>query len=69
MRSLYDALPEEQRGLWFETADELATKVGRLIDSGDVVLVKGSKGSYIARVVDAIRKLGARVPYTPEAEG
>jgi UDP-N-acetylmuramoyl-tripeptide--D-alanyl-D-alanine ligase len=67
MRALYDALPEEQRGLWFETADELASRAGRLIDSGDVVLVKGSKGSYIARVVDAIRKLGQRA--ATEQEG
>jgi UDP-N-acetylmuramoyl-tripeptide--D-alanyl-D-alanine ligase len=68
MRALYDALPEEKRGLWCETADELAARAGRLIDAGDVVLVKGSKGSYIARVVDAIRKLGHRAA-TSEAEG
>ena len=67
IRALYDALPEDQRGLWFATADELAIGVGRLIDSGDVVLVKGSKGSYIARVVDAIRKLGPRA--ATEQEG
>ena len=67
MRALYDALPEEQRGRWVATADELATGVGRLIDSGDVVLVKGSKGSYIARVVDAIRKLGPRAPAADQA--
>ena len=67
MRALYDALPEDQRGLWSATADEFATGVGRLIDSGDVVLVKGSKGSYIARVVDAIRKLG-RQATGPEQE-
>ena len=72
MRALYDALPEEKRGLWFATADELAAMAGRLIDSGDVVLVKGSKGSYIARVVDAIRKLGhraAQIEPGTEAEG
>ncbi len=72
MRALYDTLPEDQRGVWCATADELATRVGRLIDSGDVVLVKGSKGSYIARVVDAIRKLGhraAQIEPGTEAEG
>lgn len=58
MRHLYDALPEGQRGLWSETAPELATRVSRLVDAGDVVLVKGSKGSKISLVVDAIRKLG-----------
>jgi len=31
-----------------------------MIDAGDVVLVKGSKGSKVSLVVDAIRKLGHR---------
>ena len=32
--------------------------VHRLIDAGDVILVKGSLGSKVSLVVDAIRKLG-----------
>ncbi|MGJ8610490.1 MAG: UDP-N-acetylmuramoyl-tripeptide--D-alanyl-D-alanine ligase [Octadecabacter sp.] len=58
MRHLYDALPDGQRGAWAETAAELAAQVSGLVDAGDVVLVKGSKGSKVAVVVDAIRKLG-----------
>lgn len=60
MRALYAALPEGRRGDWAETAEDLAAHPARLVDAGDVVLVKGSKGSRIARVVDAIRKLGHR---------
>ena len=60
MRALYDALPDEKRGQWAETADDLAGNPSRLVDAGDVVLVKGSKGSLVSRVVDAIRKLGHR---------
>ena len=60
MQALYRILPEAQRGLWTATAPELAEIAGRLIDSGDVVLVKGSKGSKVSLVVDAIRKLGQR---------
>ena len=58
MRHLYDALPDAQRGDWAETAQELATNASQLVDAGDVVLVKGSKGSKVSLVVDAIRKLG-----------
>ena len=47
MRHLYDALPEEQRGQWARSADALTCKVASLIDAGDVVLVKGSKGSKV----------------------
>jgi UDP-N-acetylmuramoyl-tripeptide--D-alanyl-D-alanine ligase len=58
MKSLWDAVPETQRGLWVATSDELATEIRRIVDAGDVVLVKGSLGSRLAVVVDAIRKLG-----------
>jgi UDP-N-acetylmuramoyl-tripeptide--D-alanyl-D-alanine ligase len=58
MRHLYDALPYNQRGQWAETATALASQVAQLVDAGDIVLVKGSKGSNVSLVVDAIRKLG-----------
>jgi UDP-N-acetylmuramoyl-tripeptide--D-alanyl-D-alanine ligase len=57
MRHLWGALPRGQRGEWAETADELALRARSLIDAGDVVLVKGSKGSKVSLVVDALRKL------------
>jgi UDP-N-acetylmuramoyl-tripeptide--D-alanyl-D-alanine ligase len=60
MRHLWDALPEAQKGQWTQTAAELVPKASRLVDAGDVVLVKGSKGSKVSLVVDAIRKLGHR---------
>ncbi len=60
MRHLWDALPEEKQGQWAATAAELVPRVTRLVDAGDVVLVKGSKGSKVSLVVDAIRKLGHR---------
>jgi UDP-N-acetylmuramoyl-tripeptide--D-alanyl-D-alanine ligase len=60
MRALWTALPESARGHWFETAGEMAARADQIVDAGDVVLVKGSKGSHVSRVVDAVRKLGQR---------
>ncbi|MGB8812140.1 MAG: cyanophycin synthetase, partial [Paracoccaceae bacterium] len=58
MRALYETLPTRQRGLWVETAPELVTRAHTLVDAGDIVLVKGSKGIKVSLVVDALRKLG-----------
>ncbi|MGH1426097.1 MAG: UDP-N-acetylmuramoyl-tripeptide--D-alanyl-D-alanine ligase [Pseudooceanicola sp.] len=58
MQALYETLPEAQRGRFARSAEQLADRAGRLVDAGDVVLVKGSKGSRVSLVVDALRKLG-----------
>lgn len=60
MKALWEALPDDKRGRWVENADALIPEVSRLVEAGDIVLVKGSKGSYVSRIVDAIRKLGHR---------
>ncbi|NEX47337.1 UDP-N-acetylmuramoyl-tripeptide--D-alanyl-D-alanine ligase [Pseudotabrizicola algicola] len=58
MRALHAALPRKQQGEWVETAAELAPHARQLVDAGDIVLVKGSKGSKVSLVVDALRKMG-----------
>lgn len=58
MRALHAVLPRQQRGEWVETAAELAMRTRSLIDAGDILLVKGSKGSKVSLVVDALRKMG-----------
>jgi UDP-N-acetylmuramoyl-tripeptide--D-alanyl-D-alanine ligase len=60
MRALHAALPRAQRGDWVETAPELAARARSLVDAGDILLVKGSKGSKVSLVVDALRKMGHR---------
>nr|WP_010393040.1 UDP-N-acetylmuramoyl-tripeptide--D-alanyl-D-alanine ligase [Paracoccus sp. TRP] len=56
MRALHEALPETRRGLHAATAAELAERVGELVATGDIVLVKGSKSSKVSTVVDALRR-------------
>ncbi len=66
MQALYAALPPSKRGLWTETAAELAEALPRKLGQGDVVLVKGSLSMQLARVVDAIRKMGHPAPPSNE---
>lgn len=58
MRNLHDALPEARRGLWVESAQDMVPHVASRLDSGDVVLAKGSLSMNLALIVDAIRKMG-----------
>lgn len=58
MRALYQALPEDKRGLWFETSAEMAAHLHDLIRAGDTVLAKGSLSMVLARIVDGLRKMG-----------
>ena len=57
MSELANALPAAKLGLSTETAEEMARKIAPRLDSGDVVLVKGSLSMQLAQVVDAIRKM------------
>jgi len=58
MAALWEALPAEKRGLRAESAEQLAGRAHELVDAGDVVLVKGSKGSRVSLVAEALRGLG-----------
>ncbi len=58
MKSLWSILPRNQRGEWVAEAKDLLPRVRALVDAGDVVLVKGSKGIKVSTLVDALKKLG-----------
>ena len=62
MRALYEALPVAQRGEWFEDAAAMAARARRLVDAGDIAMVKGSLGSRVGQVVDAIKTMGEARP-------
>lgn len=68
MRMLWYALPSGQQGDWVASAAELAARARSLVDAGDVVLVKGSKGIKVSLVVDALRKLGQAAPDAKQGE-
>lgn len=64
MAHLWAALPPARRGRHAPTAEALAAAAADLAGPGDIVLVKGSKGSRVAIVVDALAKLGQAARHT-----
>ncbi len=61
MKALHDLLPRAQRGDWVADAKDLLPRLRSLVDAGDVVLVKGSKGIKVSLLVDGLKKLGQSV--------
>lgn len=62
MRWLHEALPVSRRGLWRETAAELAAEAAMLVAPGDIVMVKGSNGSKASLIAEALADLNSAAP-------
>jgi UDP-N-acetylmuramoyl-tripeptide--D-alanyl-D-alanine ligase len=58
MGQLYDALPAEMRGAKAADVDTLAPIVSAALKPGDVVLVKGSHGSRMDKMLERLLALG-----------
>jgi UDP-N-acetylmuramoyl-tripeptide--D-alanyl-D-alanine ligase len=54
MARLYDALPPALRGAHAPNSEALVPLIRAAVRTGDVVVVKGSLGSRMGRVVDAL---------------
>jgi UDP-N-acetylmuramoyl-tripeptide--D-alanyl-D-alanine ligase len=61
MRALWDALPQNRRGGYAETADDLTALVAGAVGPGDAVMVKGSNGSRASRIAAGLSQLGGMV--------
>ena len=57
MKSLYEKLPAKMQGGYRNTSVELAEIIPKALIPGDVVLIKGSFGSKMKIIVDAIRAM------------
>lgn len=62
MKTLWDALPETKRGKFTLQSNEMADLLPKLIGPDDVVMAKGSLGSKLGIVVDALREMGNSGP-------
>lgn len=58
MKALWDALPGSRRGAYALTSKELVAAVTKVVRAGDTVLVKGSKGSKMGVIIDALKERG-----------
>jgi UDP-N-acetylmuramoyl-tripeptide--D-alanyl-D-alanine ligase len=65
MRDLFDAVPQTLRGAHVEDSTALAPLVAAAIAPGDAILVKGSLGSGMKRVIEAIESAASRPPTAP----
>ena len=59
MKALWDVLPASRRGGYAESAEDLAPALKDALRAGDVVLIKGSNGSRMHRVVDILKQRSA----------
>jgi UDP-N-acetylmuramoyl-tripeptide--D-alanyl-D-alanine ligase len=57
MQNLWDALDTKQKGHYAPNSDELASQLPREIAAGDAVMVKGSNGIKMIKVVEALRRM------------
>jgi UDP-N-acetylmuramoyl-tripeptide--D-alanyl-D-alanine ligase len=56
MKHLWDELPPQRRGAWAPTSTELETTLLQSLKPGDAVMIKGSLGSKMAPLAEALRK-------------
>ena len=56
MDSLFQALPAGRQGAYAKSADELAPKLLEAVRPGDIIMVKGSLGSRMAPLVEALMR-------------
>jgi UDP-N-acetylmuramoyl-tripeptide--D-alanyl-D-alanine ligase len=56
MGSLYQALPASRQGAYAKTAEELAPRLVGAVGPGDVFMIKGSLGSRMGPLVEALKR-------------
>jgi len=59
MEALWQALPASRKGAYAKTSAELAPRLTGALHAGDIVLVKGSFGSRMSVIIDALKALSS----------
>jgi UDP-N-acetylmuramoyl-tripeptide--D-alanyl-D-alanine ligase len=58
-KHLFEALPGQLQGAWRDQASDLVPIVGAAVQSGDMVIVKGSNASRMSGIVDSLKQRAA----------
>lgn len=56
-KALFEAIPAQKRGLHKESSEKLAVHLPRIVQSGDVIMVKGSLSMKMKLIVDSLKGL------------
>jgi UDP-N-acetylmuramoyl-tripeptide--D-alanyl-D-alanine ligase len=56
MRLLFETLDASKQGGWAETSDKLVAPLLERLQDGDVIMIKGSRGTRMAPIVEAVRQ-------------
>jgi UDP-N-acetylmuramoyl-tripeptide--D-alanyl-D-alanine ligase len=59
-KHLFEALPRQSQGAWRDQASDLVPIVAAAVQSGDMVIVKGSNASRMSTVVDDLKQRAAQ---------
>jgi len=60
MQRLFQALPADRKGEWANTSDGIEAALVATVRGGDVVMIKGSLGTGMAPLVDALMRSGEK---------
>jgi UDP-N-acetylmuramoyl-tripeptide--D-alanyl-D-alanine ligase len=59
MKALWEALPPSRKGAYAGSSRELVAPLLGALQEGDAILVKGSNGSRLSVIIDALKALGS----------
>jgi len=59
MKALWEKLPPVMRGVYGSSSGDIADEVQAAVSSGDIVMVKGSLGSKMSVIIDALENTAA----------
>ncbi len=69
MARLYEDLPAHKRGGWAQASEELRARVLDEVTGGDAVMIKGSLGSRMGHLAEALRSRFARLAEKEHGRG